>query len=196
MKDSIFRKKSLDRISSPEQLNDYIKVSNTSIWLIIIALFIIAISFSVWAISGNITTEISGNGVFTGKDSDIVDSVICYIDANQASKISEGMQVRIYDKLKSQNAFVTGKVYRISKEAVKQEDIMQSYSSEYIADSILDAEYGVGVLITLNKSLDDNYVWANNEKGDESFIKINELCKIDIITESITPIEFLFNQYK
>lgn len=196
MKDSIFRKKSLDRISSPEQLNDYIKVSNTSIWLIIIALFIIAISFSVWAISGNITTEISGNGVFTGKDSDVVDSVICYIDANQASKISEGMQVRIYDKLKSQNAFVTGKVSRIAKEAVKQEDIMQSYSSEYIADSILDAEYGVGVLITLNKSLDDNYVWANNEKGDESFIKINELCKIDIITESITPIEFLFNQYK
>ena len=196
MKDSIFRKKSLDRISSPEQLNDYIRVSNTSIWLIITALFIIAISFSVWAVSGNITNEISGNGVFTGKDSDVVDSVICYIDANQASKISEGMQVRIYDKLKSQNAFVTGKVSRIAKDAVKQDDIMQSYSSEYIADSILDAEYGVGVLITLNKSLDGDYIWANNEKGNESFIKVNELCKIDIITESITPIEFLFNQYK
>ena len=35
----IFRKKSLERISSPEQLNDYIKVSNPSVWIIIIAIF-------------------------------------------------------------------------------------------------------------------------------------------------------------
>lgn len=28
MSDQIFRKKSLDRISSPEQLNDYIRVAN------------------------------------------------------------------------------------------------------------------------------------------------------------------------
>lgn len=28
MNDKIFRKKSIDRMSSPEQLNDYIKVTN------------------------------------------------------------------------------------------------------------------------------------------------------------------------
>ena len=34
MSDQIFRKKSLDRISSPEQLNDYIRVANPGIWMI------------------------------------------------------------------------------------------------------------------------------------------------------------------
>lgn len=196
MNNNIFRKKSLERISSPEQLNDYIKVSNPGIWLIITALVIIAISFSIWSVSGNITTEISANGVFQGKSADSIDSVICYVDPNCSQKISEGMPVRIYDKSKSQNTYVNGKVERIAQTAVKQEDILQSYSSEYIADSIMDTEYGVGVLIRINKTLDGTYDWANNEKGDESFIKLNELCKIDIITESITPIEFLFNQSK
>lgn len=35
MSDQIFRKKSLDRISSPEQLNDYIRVANPGIWMIL-----------------------------------------------------------------------------------------------------------------------------------------------------------------
>ena len=37
--DTLFRKSSLDSISLPEQLNDYIKVSNTSVWLVLAALF-------------------------------------------------------------------------------------------------------------------------------------------------------------
>ena len=89
MNDSLFRKKNLERISSPEQLNDYIKVSNPSVWLIIGAMFIIAIAFSVWAFSGNITSEVSGTGVFQGSFQDSIDSVVCYVDANYAQKISE-----------------------------------------------------------------------------------------------------------
>ncbi len=34
MEDPIFRKKSLDKLSSPEQLNDYIKVTNPGVWII------------------------------------------------------------------------------------------------------------------------------------------------------------------
>ena len=37
MASSIFREKSLKRISSPEQLNDYIKVSQPSVWIALAA---------------------------------------------------------------------------------------------------------------------------------------------------------------
>ena len=153
MNDNLFRKKNLDRISSPEQLNDYIKVSNPSVWLIIGAMFIIAIAFSVWAFSGNITSEVSGTGVFQGSSQESVESVICYIDANYASKISEGMPVRIYNRTKPMEAYVNGEVIKISQVPVKQEDILHSYSSEYVADSILEADYGIGVLIKVDKTL-------------------------------------------
>ena len=194
MKEGLFRKKNLDRISSPEQLNDYIKVSNPSVWLIISALIIMVAACSIWAFSGNITSEVQGTGVFQGGSSGSVDTVVCYVDANKAQKISEGMEVRLYDKSKPMESYVNGKVVRVSQAAVKQEDIMQAFSSEYIADSILDAEYGVGVLIKVNKNSSGEYDWANGETGDEAFIKLDGLCGADIITESVKPIDFLFSQ--
>ena len=34
MNESIFRKKSLERISSPEEIDNYIKVTSPSMWLV------------------------------------------------------------------------------------------------------------------------------------------------------------------
>ncbi len=194
MKEGLFRKKNLDRISSPEQLNDYIKVSNPSVWLIIGALVTIVVAFSIWSFSGTITAEVSGTGVFQSSATEVADTIICYVDANQAHKISEGMPVRIYDKSHQMEAYINGEVLRVSQAVVKQEDINQAYASEYIADSILNSEYGVGVLIKVNKNSNGEYTWANDEKGDEAFIKVDGLCGVDIVTESIAPIKFLFAQ--
>ncbi|MCR5098984.1 MAG: hypothetical protein K6B14_08550 [Lachnospiraceae bacterium] len=52
---SIFRKKSLDRVTSPEQLDDYIKVTTPSVWLILAATLILIAGTLVWAVFGRIT---------------------------------------------------------------------------------------------------------------------------------------------
>jgi hypothetical protein len=51
---SIFRKKSLERVTSPEQLNDYIKVTTPSVWIILAATLILIIGTLVWAVFGKI----------------------------------------------------------------------------------------------------------------------------------------------
>ena len=45
---NIFRKSSLDRISSPEKLNDYIKVSNPSVWIILGAVAVLLVAVIIW----------------------------------------------------------------------------------------------------------------------------------------------------
>ena len=55
---SIFREKSIDRVSSPEQLNDYIKVTTPSVWLILFATLILIAGTLVWAIFGKIEVNI------------------------------------------------------------------------------------------------------------------------------------------
>ena len=57
MSDQIFRKKSLDRISSPEQLNDYIRVANPGIWMILAAVIILLAGVCVWGIFGHLDTK-------------------------------------------------------------------------------------------------------------------------------------------
>lgn len=57
MKESFFRKASIDKISSPEQLNDYIKVSNPSVWVILGAMIILLSSVCIWG-DGSLNTVI------------------------------------------------------------------------------------------------------------------------------------------
>jgi hypothetical protein len=51
---SIFRQKSLDRISSPEQLNDYIRVTTPSVWLVLTAIILLLVGIVAWSIFGTV----------------------------------------------------------------------------------------------------------------------------------------------
>lgn len=53
----IFREKSLERVSSPEQLNDYIRVTTPSVWLVLIAVIFLLIGGLVWSIMGKVTVQ-------------------------------------------------------------------------------------------------------------------------------------------
>ena len=58
MSDSIFREKSLKRISSPESLNDYVKVSNPGIWVLLTSVIVLLIGFFAWGVFGRLDTKI------------------------------------------------------------------------------------------------------------------------------------------
>lgn len=67
-RNSIFREKSLERINSPDQINDYIRVLSPSMWLILFGIIFILLAGILWGAigrvevnridsAGNITTE-------------------------------------------------------------------------------------------------------------------------------------------
>jgi len=49
MENRIFREKSIERVTSPEQLNDYVKVSNPDIWMVLLSIFILLSGALLWA---------------------------------------------------------------------------------------------------------------------------------------------------
>lgn len=51
---SIFRQKSMDRVSSPEQLNDYIRVTTPSVWLVMAALVVLLVGMLAWSVFGKV----------------------------------------------------------------------------------------------------------------------------------------------
>lgn len=89
MDKQLFRKASIDRVSSPEQLNDYIRVSNPGVWMILAAVIVLLIGVCVWGIFGRLETKIAAagtaeNGVF-----------VCYVTEENAAKIKAGMTVNV-----------------------------------------------------------------------------------------------------
>lgn len=63
MEQSIFREVSLKRLSSPEQLDQLIKVTSPRAWLALIALTLLLASVIVWSFLGSIPTKIEGRGI-------------------------------------------------------------------------------------------------------------------------------------
>ena len=51
---SIFRQKSMDRVSSPEQLNDYIRVTTPSVWLVLLAIVVLLAGMLAWSVFGTV----------------------------------------------------------------------------------------------------------------------------------------------
>lgn len=62
----VFRAKSMERVFSPDQLNDYIRVYNPSVWVIILAVTILLVSALVWSAYGQLPTTIARTGQADG----------------------------------------------------------------------------------------------------------------------------------
>lgn len=56
-RDSVFREKSMDKVSSPEALGDYIRVTKPSVWIILIALVLLLCGMLAWSVFGRIEVQ-------------------------------------------------------------------------------------------------------------------------------------------
>ena len=97
-KNLLFRKKALDKISSPEQLNDYLRGTNLSLWLILGAVIVLLSGFAVWGTFGRLETRvnvvaISWNGAIDAfvKEEDISGIAVgqkVYVDGTEHKVLS------------------------------------------------------------------------------------------------------------
>ena len=63
MDNQIFREKSIKRISSPEELNKYLRVTNPGIWAVLLAVIVLLCGLIVWASVGTLETKVDAEAV-------------------------------------------------------------------------------------------------------------------------------------
>ena len=85
----LFRKKSLEKISSPEKLNDYISVTNPGVWLLLASLVIVLLGAVIWGVFGKLETRIKVPAI-VGEE-----GTVLYVEASEISKIKGGLEVEI-----------------------------------------------------------------------------------------------------
>lgn len=88
MKESIFRKESLEKINSPGQMNRYIRVAEPGMWIALASIALLLLGVLIWGIFGSIETTVPACAAAeeTG--------AVCYIDAKDAGGIEADMEVR------------------------------------------------------------------------------------------------------
>lgn len=114
MNKQIFRKKSVDRMSSPEQLNDYIKVTNPGVWMALAAIVILLVGVCVWGVFGTLETKLSVAAV--SQDG----QTVLYVKEDDLSAVKENMSVYIGDE--------TYKVTSVSAQPVAVTEEISEYA--------------------------------------------------------------------
>jgi hypothetical protein len=91
---SIFRKESLERLSSPEQLDQLIQIVSPRSWLPLTSIGILIGLAFLWSVIGRIPITANGKGIFV-RSTDASDELVglTYFRADEVGSIQPGMEI-------------------------------------------------------------------------------------------------------
>ncbi|RYD06059.1 hypothetical protein N752_05900 [Desulforamulus aquiferis] len=124
MKDDIFRKVSLERLSSPEQLDQLMTVTTPRAWLALAAIGGILFTAILWGIFGSIPTKVQGQGIL------IKSGGIYNIVHDQSGKITD---IRV-----------------VAGDTIKRGDVLARTNQPQLVDEINKLKTELGQLQSLN----------------------------------------------
>jgi len=175
MNNSIFRKNSFEKISSPDKLDSYLKTSHISMWILLMALMIILVGVIVWCLFGSVATTVSYYGIISD------DCAFCFVPPDEVYNLELGMSVNLLpqgidnDKL----GIVTGKIKEISGKPVEASKELVKYDALWLSDKISGKW-----IRTVTIGLDANQLGFTAE--------LNHLCLANIIINEVRPIDIIF----
>ena len=130
MANPVLTKSRGEKVSSPEQLSDYIKVSNVGVWILLGLVFLLLVSVLVWAIVGSLNTTVKARGVAENG------RVVCYLPS--VSKIDIGDEAHMDN--------VSGRVTDISEKPQSASAVAKGYD-EYTAYQLQLSDWNYTVTI-------------------------------------------------
>ena len=121
---TVFRTKTLDRITSPEQLTDYLRVTNPRIWVVLAAVILLLAGVFAWSMAGTLETRAEVKIVVTNHTAQIFPLA--------SETLADGMPFRI-----------SGQEYRIASSQKDEYGRMVGIAEVNLPDGIYD-----GLVIT------------------------------------------------
>ncbi|MDR0886990.1 MAG: NHLP bacteriocin system secretion protein [Clostridiales Family XIII bacterium] len=94
----LFRKSSLEKLSSPEQLDRMIVITSPSFWIAMLGVLVIFLSALTWSIFGRLPMKVNSQGIFLGDEGlypivAIEDGVLTQIDAKIGDDVEKNQVI-------------------------------------------------------------------------------------------------------
>jgi hypothetical protein len=139
MNKQLFKKNAIDKVSSPEQLHDYVRVANPGLWIVISTIIILLAGVVVWGFIGKIDTTMTTAIVTDGGNA------VIYIGESDVEKLEIGMTIRS----EGREYMITD----IAKAPIKVDGVLTDYEihasgltvGEWVYAVSIDGEHSDGV---------------------------------------------------
>lgn len=169
MENKLFREKSIDRVSSPESLTDYMKVTTPSVWMVLSAIILLLVGVCCWGIFGRLDTKVRALVISTNG------YMYAVVEDANAEKITDGAELQ-----------VSGRTYTVNKLGNDPMELKKEDSSYLL--HLLGKDDSCWVILL---SLSDSYV---DEKGTRRMDLLEEGAYAGkVIVDSVSPMSFVTN---
>jgi multidrug resistance efflux pump len=128
MDKTVFRKVSIERLSSPEQLDRMVTITSTKSWLILIALGCILVSIVIWSFAGSLAVSVTAEGMLV-RGGGIVD-----ISSSEAGQVSD-IRVKPGDNIKKGDIVARLDQNEIVKEITALSDLLKLQKEKQADDT-------------------------------------------------------------
>ncbi|MDD4169463.1 MAG: hypothetical protein PHD36_04255 [Desulfotomaculaceae bacterium] len=190
MENSIFRKSSLERISSPEQLNEYVKITNPGVWAVLLGLFALLIAIAIWAYAGSIPETLQLTGVAFAREGE-EERVFCFVPMGVSKRLSDGMKVQVSPDYapREEYGYIFGKVESIGEKPVTEEEIVQTFGHIQYVQGLITQGNMVEVRVALERA-EGRLRWST-QKGESVSVTGGSNCDLLIVTKERKPYELI-----
>ena len=172
MQNKLFKKSSMERITSPEKLNDYIQVSNPASWMVLGAALAILLGLLAWGIFGSLNESVS----FNGHIKEDARQLYCYVPGDLASQLQPGMEAILLPQgTAAEDAAIQGKILTVAEQPLSYDEASRDITSDYILSSLGITGWNIVVTIETEKPLYDGVVYT-----------------VQVVTNTMRPIEMVF----
>lgn len=134
MSKPLFREKNLKKVNSPESLNDYVRVSNPGVWLLLAAVIALLAGAFVWGYFGRMESTVKAAVIVTDE------KTMCFVRRDDIQILRAGMTVRV----KTADGTVEGTISELAgtDHLYAESDIMELSNMVYAA--LLDLKLPAG----------------------------------------------------
>ena len=182
---SLFRQESIDRMQSPEKVDEYIRVSTPRAWILACALFLIVAGVLVWGFTGSIPKTVSVNGVlYRGElmDQTFEGEALCLLPVGVGGSYLIGHEAHITF---ADGAGISGTVADVAPDPLSFEEVQTMARSDWRMQMLwgeTDEPYQYALVIDY-----DHSVRLSESHTDR------ELVTVSVVLSDVKPISFVFN---
>lgn len=180
MDNKIFRKVSVERLSSPENLDQMMRVVPAKNWIALACLLVLAAVIVTWALLGEIPRQVEGSGMLSPVSSGASQEVVAVFSAEDGRTIRLGMDA--FAVFPSQNnTVIAGRIAAVLPEEGEMIEGIESISTDIVMN--LAAKPGdILALVRLD---------AAEAARAGKMLAAGEPCRIEVTVERFHPVRLI-----
>ncbi|MCL2003095.1 MAG: hypothetical protein FWG72_03700 [Oscillospiraceae bacterium] len=191
MDNKLFRKSALDKISSPEQLNEYMKVAGPGVWCVLAALAVTFAAFFAWGALGSIPETVELTGTALAPEGSPM-AVYCFLPIDETKPLAVGMSVRVSPGYapREQYGYIYGTVQSIGRSPVTAEQLQETLGGD-LELIFLPPGNVIEVVVGLEMVSGGRPRWSTS-KGASVDVTVGSACVLTVVTAERKPYELMF----